>query len=48
MTQATGLDKEGWGNEAADVVGKTATAVDWGYSVGGYVGGAAIGGWDWS
>ncbi|MFF7871723.1 RHS repeat-associated core domain-containing protein [Streptomyces qaidamensis] len=34
--------------KTANVVGKTATAVDWGYSVGGYVGGAAIGGWDWS
>ncbi|MER7777800.1 RHS repeat-associated core domain-containing protein [Streptomyces sp. NPDC096191] len=34
--------------KAAGVVGKTATAIDWGYAAGGYVGGAAIGGWDWS
>ncbi|WP_298560727.1 hypothetical protein [Streptomyces luteogriseus] len=31
--------------KAANVVGKTAEAVDLGYSVGGHVGGAAIGGW---
>ncbi|MFI5904213.1 RHS repeat-associated core domain-containing protein [Streptomyces cyaneofuscatus] len=34
--------------KSAKVAGKAATAVDTGYGVGGYVGGAAIGGWDWS
>jgi RHS repeat-associated protein len=34
--------------KAVGAVGKTATAVDIGYEAGSYVGGAAIGGWDWT